>query len=101
MSLDLRKPSSAAGLARVHLLAQAVVVELLVADDVDAADLGKVAFVDLEHDVDAVLVELDDLGLDARREAALPAIQLEDPLDVGAGRGAGEDLARRKLDLGQ
>ena len=73
----------------------------VVAEDVDRADLGEVALVDLEHDIDAVLVELDDLGLDAGGEAALAAIQLEDPVDVGADRGAGEDLARRKLDLGQ
>ena len=72
---------------------------MLVADDVDRADLGEVALVDLEHDVDAVLVELDDLGLDARGEAALAAIQLEDPVDVGARRRAGEDLPRRELDL--
>ena len=60
-----------------------------VAEDVDRADLGEVAFVDFEHDVDAVLVELDDLGLDARGEAALAAIELEDPVDVGANRASG------------
>ena len=95
----LEEAEDSAGLARVHLLAQAFVVKLLVADDVDRPDLGQVAFVDFEHDVDAVLVELDDLGLDARGEAALAAIKLEDPVDVGARGRAGEDLARRELDL--
>ena len=57
--------------------------------------------VDLEHDVDAVLVELDDLRLDAGGVAALAAIELDDPGDVGAGLRAGEDLARREPDLGR
>ena len=55
--------------------------------------------VDLEHDVDAVLVELDDLRLDAGGVAALAAIELDDPGDVGAGARAGEDLARREPDF--
>ncbi len=101
MSLDLKKLEQPARLARIHLLAQAVVLELFVADDVDAADLGKIALINLEHHVDPVLVELDDLGLDPRREAALPAIQFENSLDVRADRRAGEDLTRGKLDLGQ
>ena len=46
---------------------QVAVAELLVADDVDLADLRLRPLVDLEHDVDAVLVELDDLRLDAWR----------------------------------
>ena len=95
----LQEAEDAARLPRVHLLAQPPVREMRVAEDVDRADLGEVAFVDLEHDIDAVLVELDDLGLDARREAALAAIEFEDPVDVGANRAAGEDLPRRELDL--
>ena len=62
--VGLEEAEQAAGLARVHFLAQPLVVERLVADDVDPADLRLVAFVDLEDQVDAVLVELDDLGLD-------------------------------------
>ena len=73
---------------------------MLVADDVDGADLGLVALVDLEHQVDAVLVELDDLGFDRRGEAALALVQFDDPVDVGADLRAGEDLARGKPDLG-
>src|SRR6185437_4746340 len=52
-------------------------------------------------DVDAVLIELDDLGVDARSETALAAVQVEDPVDVGADGRAGEDLPRRELDLRQ
>ena len=54
---------------------------------------------DLEHDIDAVLVELDDLGFDPRCKPALAAIKLEDPVHVGARRGPGEDLPRSFLDL--
>src|SRR5579864_1762789 len=54
---------------------------------------------DFEDHIDAVLVELDDLGVDPGRKAALAAVKLEDPVDVGAGRGAGKDLTRSFLDL--
>jgi len=46
------------------------VAELVIADDVDAADPGFRSFVDLEDDVDAILVELDDLRFDALRTEA-------------------------------
>ena len=101
MSFDFRKPRTPPACCVYISLRRRSSAKLLVAEDVDRADLGEVAFVDFEHDVDAVLVELDDLRLDARGEAALAAIELEDPVDVGANRRAGEDLARRELDLGQ
>ena len=41
------------------------------------------ALVDLEHEIHAVLLELDDLGLDGGGEAALAAIDVEDALHVG------------------
>src|SRR6185437_6270154 len=50
---------------------------------------------------DAILVELDDLGIDPRGETALSAIEVEDPFDVRPNRGPGEDLPRRKLYLRQ
>src|SRR4029079_7108869 len=59
----------------------------------------KVALVDLEDDIDAVLVELNDLRVDARGESTLAAIQFEDAVDVGANRAAREDLPRRELNL--
>ena len=73
---------------------------MLVADDVDGADLGGRALDDFEHQVDAVLVELDDLGLDRGGEAPAALVQFDDPVDVAANLGAGEDLARGKPDLG-
>src|SRR5690606_2959262 len=43
--------------------AQLAVTELLVPDEVDALDFGGVALFDFEDEVDAILLELDDLGL--------------------------------------
>ncbi len=73
---------------------QVVVRELLVAEEVDAQDAALGAFVDLEHQVDALLRQLDHLGRHGRRNAARAAIQLDDALDVGLHLGAGEDAAR-------
>ena len=47
-----------------------------------------VALVDLEHHVDAVLVEPDDLRLDGRGEAAALGVEVEDALPVGLRRAA-------------
>ena len=80
-------------------VAQLRVGERPVADEVDGLDLGRVALVDLEHEVHAVAVELDDLGLDDGGKAALPAVDVEDALHVGLRLGAGEDGARLELDL--
>ena len=63
------------------------------------ADAGARALVDLEHEVDAVLVELDDLGLDPGGVAAVAAVELEDAADGVLDPGAGVDDARPELDL--
>src|SRR6202007_1593694 len=73
----LEEAEDAARLPRVHLLAQALVGIMRIAKDIDRPDLGEVAFVDLEDDVDSILVELDDLWIDTCRETALSAIELE------------------------
>ena len=57
------------------------------------------ALVDLEHQIDAVLLELDHLGLDRGREAAVAAIELEDPADRVLHPRAGVDHARPQLHL--
>ena len=54
---------------------------------------------DLEGDVDAVLRQLDDLGLDGRREAAVAVIDLQQALHVGLDAAAGEHHARTQLDF--
>ena len=79
--------------------AQRAVAELLVADEADAADTGNRAFVDLEHQVDPVLVELDDLGLDLGGIAAVAAVELEDAADGVLHPCPGVDHARPELDL--
>src|ERR1700693_5723352 len=71
-----------------------------VADKIDAAHAGGRALVDLEHQIDPVLRKLDDLGLDRRGETGVPAVEVEDALDVVLHPGAGIDDARTKLDLG-
>ena len=60
----LEEAEHAAGFLGEHFLAEPAVGIFLVADDVDRADLGLVALGDFEHQVDAVLVELDDLRFD-------------------------------------
>ncbi len=86
-------------LAGPDLAAQRAVAECLVADEADALHAGDVAFVDLEHEIDAALVELDDLGFDRGVVAAAASIDRQDALDVGLHARAGEDLARLGLHL--
>ncbi len=88
-----------ARLLRHHLATQFTIAELVIADDVDLADLRLGAFRDFKDDIDTVLVELHHLGLDRGREAALAAIEFDDAGNVGANLRPGVDLARRKLDL--
>ena len=94
-----RQQAEPARFLRRHLAAQLAVAEHLVADDVDLADLGLRPFVDFEHHVDAILVEVDHLRINDRGESALAAIQFQDAADVLPHRGTGEDLPRRELDF--
>ena len=55
---------------------------------------------DLEHNVDAVLVQLDDLGLHRGGEAAAAGIGVQDALAVGLDLLGGEDRALAQLHLG-
>ena len=88
-----------ARLARRDDVAELAVGERAVTDEVDALDLRLPAFVDLEHEVDAVLRQLDDLRFDARGESTLTAIDVEDTLHVRLHLGAGENRARLQLHL--
>src|SRR5205814_10243368 len=80
--------------AGADLAAERAVAEMLVADEADALHARHVAFVDLEDEVDAALLELDDLGLDRGVVAAAAAIDGEDTLDVGLHTRARKYLAR-------
>ena len=68
--IGLEHPEQAAGFLGVHFLAQPAIAILVIADDVDCADLRGRALVDLKHQIDAVLIELDDLRFDRRCETA-------------------------------
>src|SRR3546814_16983964 len=60
--------------------------------EADAADTGERTFIDLEDQVDAVLLELDNLRLDRCGKAAGPPVDLLDALGIGLHLGAGIDL---------
>src|SRR5579883_2076442 len=70
------------GLGGPDLFPQCAVAEMLVADKADALDAGDIAFVDLEHQIDAALLEPDDLGLDHRIVATAAPVDREDALDI-------------------
>src|SRR5262249_55013255 len=70
-----------------------------VADERDALDRGLRPLVDLEHEINAVVGQLDDLGIDANIVAAGSSIDFENALNVGLDDGARECAARLRLDL--
>ena len=79
-------------------VAQLRIGEGLVADEVHAFDFGGAALNDLEDKINAILLELDDLGIDGRRVAALPTVDVENALHVGLHAGAdGERLFARAV----
>ena len=78
-------------LRRRHDVAQLAIRECPVADEVDAFDLGGRAFRDFEYEIDAILLKLDDFGLDSSGETALTAIDVENALHVGLGACAREN----------
>ena len=80
-------------------VAQLGIGEGPVADDIDGLNLGRAALVDLEHDIHAIVVELDDLGLDGGGKPALAAVDVEDALHVRLRLGTREDRARLELHL--
>src|SRR6185437_7906696 len=95
-----REEAIPARLLGLQDLAQATGAELVVADKGDAAHAGHRPLVDLEHQVDAVLLERDDLGIDGSGEAAVAAVEVEDALDVALHLGARIDDTRLELHLG-
>src|SRR5689334_14883129 len=72
----------------------------MVADEIDARDARHRAFIDLEDEVDAVLIERYDLGIDAGGKAAATAIEIEQALHIGLHLGPRVDDARAQLELG-
>jgi hypothetical protein len=76
------------------------VAEGVVADKVDGAHFGARPFIDFVDDIDAIVVEIDDLRRHLGRIHALAAIDVEDPLHVGLDAGARIDAARFRLHFG-
>jgi hypothetical protein len=60
----------------------------VVADESDGLDPGLFALIDLEHQIDAVVRPIDDLGHHRNVETAVALINLENALHVGLDRGA-------------
>ena len=56
------------------------------ADETDIFDAGLFAFFDLEHEIDAVVRQFDDLRIDRHVEAAAAVIDLDNALHVGLDR---------------
>ena len=73
--------------------AQTTVRILAVADKAQAFNLDVVAFEDFKHQINAVLVAADDLGLDAGGDTAVVAIGLRDGIGVFFGLGRVKDAA--------
>ena len=88
------------GLLRHHFAAQLAIGELFVADNVDLLNLRLGPFGNLENNVYAVLVELNQFRLNDRRKAPLTLVKFNDARDIGAHFGSRINLARRKFDFG-
>src|SRR5262249_60310569 len=65
----------------------------------DALDPGLYALVDLKNEIDAIIREFDDLGLDLHVETAAAAVDLDDARRVGLHDGARERSALLGLDF--
>ena len=86
-------------LRRRNDVAELRIAEGGVADKIDGPHLGGGPFRDLEHHVDAVGIEVDDLGIDLCAVEALAPVDVEDALNVGLHARAGIDGARLELHL--
>ena len=84
---------------RLDLVAQAGGRKRVVTDESDLADAGLLTLVNLEHEVDAIVRQLDDLGGDLDIESAVPSINFDDALHVGLHSRSRERAARLGLDL--
>src|SRR5262249_26568407 len=86
-------------LGRGDDIAELRVRERAVADEVDRLHLRRRTLVDLEHEVYAIVLKLDDLGIDRRGKPSLAAIKIENALNVGLDTRPGVDRALLELHL--
>ena len=82
MSLVCRK-ASRSGLGGLDDVLEPVDGIGAIADELDVLDPGLAALGDFEDEIDAVVRQLDDLGLDAHVETAAAAVDLDDARRVG------------------
>ena len=76
------------------------VAEGAVADEGDLADRGLLPLGDLEHEIDAIVRQLDDLRLDAHVEASGMLVDVDDALHVGLHHRPRQRPARLGLHFG-
>ncbi len=91
------KEAPPAFLAGVDHLRQTILAERVIADEHDLADQRHRAVVDLEHDIDTVLIQPDDLRIDAGVVVALLGVQIEYVLSILFGQCRREHRARLQL----
>src|SRR6266545_4248044 len=86
-------------LGRPHHLLEAEAGIDAVADELDAPDIGARALVDLEHEINAAVGQVDDDRIDANVIATAASIDLDDALDVGLDDRARQRATLARLDL--
>src|SRR5712671_6264942 len=86
-------------LGRPHHLLEAEAGIDAVADELDGPDIGARALVDLEHQIDAAVGQVDDDRIDANVIAAAASIDLDDALDIGLHDWTRKRAALTRLDL--
>ncbi len=82
-----------------HFTAQLAIGEYFIPDDVDLLNLGFGTFIDLKHDINPVLVQLNHLGFDAGSKTALALVQLDNASHIGPHFRAREYLTRSQPDF--
>ena len=70
------------------------------AHEPDVLHAGLLAFLDLEHQIDTVVRQFDDLRIDRHVEAAAAVIDLNDPLHIGLHHRFRQGAARLRLNFG-
>ena len=99
MSLRLQEAEPIALGGLDHVL-QAAVRKGVLADEADFLHAGLLAFVDFEHEIDAIVRQFDDLRLDPHVEAAVAVIDFDDALHVGLHGRPRQRAARLRLHFG-
>src|SRR3546814_10395919 len=94
-------PAEPVALGRLPRIGEVFLLELLVADQVDVADLGRLAFLDRQGHVDAVAVELAHRGGDLDVVLAAIVVLAGEFLGEAVEAEAVEGLALGQADVGQ